>query len=174
MPAKPISSPTTRLGVGSSSGKAIRTTASVLSGVAPLMIPARIELTCVSPYEKRMNGTTFIRAAITKRCRQVDAVRGNRVRLTVAIATRAIAPIRQRPKATWIGFSPSRPTLMKKNEQPQIPARMMKATCQGSRRPATAVIGGDSPAGWALISLGWNTHPVRSVAFGVKETDPHA
>ena len=93
-----MSSPTTRLRVGSSSGKAIRITARVLSGVAPLMIPARIELTWVSPYEKRMNGITFIRAAITNRCRQVDAVRGRRVRLRPDHDHERVAPIRHAPE----------------------------------------------------------------------------
>ena len=55
-PAKPMDSPTIRSRVGRSSGKARSTTTSVASGVHALMIPARIEDTCVSPQAKSVNG----------------------------------------------------------------------------------------------------------------------
>ena len=105
-----------------------------ISGVHALMIPARIEEIWVSPYANSVNGMLQNRSPTTARCRQTRRSRGSRVPVARATASSTSAPIAARPNATPIGESDWRPSLMNRNEQPQMPPRTTNQSCQGIAR----------------------------------------
>ena len=123
----------TRSALGFSSGKASRITASVVSGVAALMMPARTDETCVSPMAKSVNGTLFISIATTNRWRHVERLRGSRAPAMADTTTSALAPMASRTNATCTGASICSPSLIHQKEQPQVAASSTNTTCHGRR-----------------------------------------
>lgn len=106
-------------------------------------MPARLVGMLSSAYAKSEKGAVLSRSAATLRWPQVRRPRGSGSRRTSSTVSRASAPNRTRPRATWKGAYASVPTLISRKLKPQTTERTANRTRQSSsppRRVATVVV----------------------------------
>jgi hypothetical protein len=132
-PTKPISTPTILRTPILSPRRSSRLNTTVAMGVIELPMPASAELTLSSPNANRLNGRLPRKKPVTIRCPHVRRSRGSRPRVAVSRSTSTEAPLRIRSPEICSGASDLRPIFISRKLDPQMKARAVNLTCQGTR-----------------------------------------
>jgi hypothetical protein len=98
---------------------------------------ARPDPMCRSAHAKSKNGMTHSRTDTTMRCAHAINVPGSDCRVTTLTTARAMAPESSRPRTTWPGDRPSKPTLMNRKLAPHAAAN--NTNWASTNRPLTCV-----------------------------------